>query len=206
MRRSYIISDSLYRLTHAFKRNKVTVGIYALFAAVFIVIGIVIGVNMEDKSAYALNNGAVIFKFLRGDTGAFAFFFTDFLLNTVYAAFAAIVIYPRFLWVISVAPMLYKSYSLGASVCVIVFVYSASALPMLFVLFVPMCIIEIAVFSALSFRSKCFSLEFGRGAPCKPDIKYYAKKTLPYIAVLVVCSIIKTVTVVLFGSALIGII
>ena len=196
----------MYRLTHAFKRNKVTVGIYALLAVVFIVIGIVIGVNMEDKTAYALNNGAVIFKFLRGDSGAFAFFFTDFLLNTVYAVFAAIVIYPRFLWVISVAPTLYKSYSLGASVCVIVFVYSASALPMLFVLFVPICLIEIAVFSVLSFRSKCFSLEFGRGAPSKPDVKYYAKKTLPYIAVLAVCSLIKSITTVLFGSALIGIV
>lgn len=206
MRRSYVISDSFYKLTHAFKRNRVPVAFYALISAAFIVIGVVVGVNMEDKSAYALSNGAVIFKFLRGDTGAVAFFFTDFFMSAIYASFTVILIYPRFLWVISVAPTLYKSYSLGLQVCVIVFVYSASALPMLFVLFVPACIVEITVFSMLSFRCRRFSIENCRCAPSKPDIKYYLKQAVPYYIAIAFCSLVKTITTVLFGAALIGIV
>ncbi len=206
MRRSYVISDCFYRLTHAIKRNRVSVAFYALLSVAFIVIGVVIGVNMEDKTSYALGNGGVIFKFLRGDTGAVAFFFTDFLMSAVYGIFSVILIYPRFLWVISIAPTLYRSYSLGLQVCVIVFVYSASALPMLFVLFVPIGIIEIAVFCMLSFRCRRFSVEMCRGTPSKPDVKYYLKQSLPFFVVIAFCSLIKTVTTVLFGAALIGIV
>lgn len=193
-------------LSHRFKRNRVAVLIYALLCLLFLVIGVAIGVNMTDKCGYALKNSATIFVFLRGDRGAFTFFIIDALLSLLYALFAASMFFFKVMPVLSVAPCLYKSYSLGMHVSVIIAVYSASSLPMLFVLYIPACIISIAILCILSRKCFEFSGINGKCSPSKTDIAAYYRSLLPYGFVLIGCSLVITVTVTLFGSALIGVI
>ena len=206
MRRSYIITDKFYRLSHSLRRNRGAVIVYSLTALLFLVIGIAIGVTIADKTAYAMRNGAPIFRSLRGDSGAFSFFFLTFLFSALYALFAASMFYFKATSFLSVAPYLYSSYALGVYTCVIIGLYSASALPMLFVLYIPMCLIEIVIFCMLSYRCIAFAALNGRCAPSAADVKQYYKETIPYLIALAVCALVKTVTVVLFGSALVGII
>ncbi len=206
MRRTYVISDFFYRLFHAVKRNRGAVIVYALCSVVFVVIGVAIGVNVADKTEYALRNGAPVFSFLRGDSGAAAFFFIELLFSVLYAALASGMFFARPLTLLSFAPCMYRSYTLGMHVCIIVGVYSASALPMLFVFFVPAVIVEIAVYCILSFNCRRFCSENYKCSPSKIDIKEYYKSLLPYAVILAATCLIKTFSVVLFGSALIGVI
>ncbi len=87
MRRTYIISDWFFRLTHAVKRNRGSVIVYALLTLVFIIVGIAIGANVPDKVAYITMNRAPLFAYLRGDSGAAAFLFLELFICAVYAAF-----------------------------------------------------------------------------------------------------------------------
>ena len=80
MKRTYVISDFFFRLSHTIRRNKSFVLLYALLCLLFLVVGVAVGANMSDKTEYVLRNGAPIFKFLRGDNGIVAYFFIDFLL------------------------------------------------------------------------------------------------------------------------------
>ena len=205
MKRTYVISDFFYRLSHTLKRNKSYVLLYAMVCLLFLVVGVAVGANMSDKTEYVLRNGAPIFKFLRGDNGIVAYFFIDLLLSCVYCLFAASMFFFRALTFVSVVPCAYRSYVLGVNTCIIIVVFSVSALPMLFVTFVPVCIIEIAILCMISFRCFSFSALNRRCTPSGVDIKMYYKGLLSYIFVLVIFSVIKAVTLVLFGSALIGV-
>ncbi len=205
MRRSYIVSDWFYRVSHVIKRNRAAVVLYALCVLLFLILGIAIGVNVGDKTAYILRNKAPIFVYLRGDIGAVAFFFTDFLMTLVYAVFALSMFFHRVAAFLSLAPCMYKAYSLGMQATVIVTVYSASSMPMLFVFFVPVCIIEIAVICMLSFKCFAFASLNVRCSPSKADVKEHYVTAIPFVLALVFCALIKAVTAVLFGSALIGV-
>lgn len=206
MKRSLAISDFFYRLSHTVRRNRFAVLIYILLCLLFLVVGIAVGANMNDKNAFALRNSAGIFMFLRGDRGIFAFFFIDFFMNGIYCAFAASMFFYKALTYLSLAPCLYRSYVLGMNVSIIIVVYSVSAVPMLFVAFVPVCLAEIVVLCLLSFR--CFKFAaLNRGCmPSKIDIREYYKGLLQYLFVVLVLCLIKAVTLALFGSALIGVI
>lgn len=204
MRRTYVISDWFYRLSHSLKRNRVTVVLYALVCVLFLVVGIAVGANMSDKMEYVLRNGAPIFKFLRGDIGIVAYFFLDFILSAVYCVFAASMFFNRALVFVSLAPCAYKSYVLGANTCIIIAVFSVSSLPMLFVAFVPVCIVEIVILCMISFRCFGFTALNRRCFPSIVDIRYYYKGLLTYIFVLAFFVLIKAITLALFGSALIG--
>ena len=206
MRRLYVISDKFYRLSHSLKRNRSAVVIYSLTALLFLVIGIAIGVTVADKTEYALRNGAPIFRYLRGDSGAFAFFLLTFFFSLLYGAFAASTFYFKATAFLSAAPYLYSSYALGMYSSVILGIYSASALPMLFVLYIPMSIVEIVVYCMLSYKCFAFAALNGRCAPTWSDIKQYYKELLPFYITLAISALVKAVTLALFGSALVGII
>ncbi|MCH5154736.1 MAG: hypothetical protein J1F71_05940 [Clostridiales bacterium] len=205
MKRTYVISDFFYRLSHTLRRNKSCVLLYAMVCLLFLVVGIAVGANMSEKTEYVLRNGAPIFKFLRGDNGIVAYFFLDFLLSCVYMLFAASMFFFRALTFVSVVPCAYRSYVLGVNTCILIVVFSVSALPMLFVTFVPVCIIEIVILCMVSFRCFSFSALNRRCTPSAPDIKLYYKGLLSYVFVLAIFGVIKAVTLVLFGSALIGV-
>ncbi|MDE6029352.1 MAG: hypothetical protein K2F90_03425 [Clostridiales bacterium] len=205
MRRSYVISDWFYRLSHTVRRNRSCVLLYVLLCLLFVVVGVAVGANMSDKTEYVLRNDAPIFKFLRGDSGIVAFFFIDAMLSCVYCVFAASMFYFRALTFISLVPCAYRAYVLGANTCIIIVVFSASALPMLFVAFVPICIIEIVILCMTSFRCFYFSSLNRRCSPSIVDIKLYYKGLLSYLFAMVVFTLIKALTLVLFGSALIGV-
>ena len=206
MRRTFVISDWIYRLSHSLKRNRFTVIVYALLCLLFLVVGITVGISVPEKNEFVLKNSSVIFGFLRGDTGIFAFFFIDFAFGAVYCLFAASMFFNRITVFLSVAPCAYRSYILGMNTSVIIAVYSVSAVPMLFVLFVPACVAEIFVLCLLS--HKCFEFNAGVGgcSPSKPDLIQYYKCVLQYIFVYAVVLLVKSVTLVLFGSALVGIV
>ena len=206
MKRSFAISDWFYRLSITVRRNRFAVLIYALMCLVFLIIGIAIGINVSDKAEYVLSNSAAIFRFLRGDNGIVSFFFLDLFMTAVYCLFAASMFFYKALAYISLAPCLYKSYVLGMNTSIIIVVYSASSLPMLFVLFVPICIIEIFILCLISAR--CFKFaSLNRGCmPSKIDIAEYYRGLLQYLFIIVILTLIKAVTLVLFGSALIGVI
>ena len=206
MKRSLVISDWFYSLSHTIKRNRVVTVVYALICLLFLVVGIAVGITVSDKIEYVTRNGAVIFKYLRGDIGIVTFFFFDFGLTVVYCLFAASMFFNKALAFLSLAPCAYRSYVLGMNTSIIIVVYSVSAIPMLFVLFVPMCIIEITLLCMLSFRCFKFNAMNGSCMPSKTDVIVYYKGTLQYIFVLAVCMLAKSITVVLFGSALIGIV
>ena len=206
MRRTYVISDWFYRLSHTLKRNRPAVLIYALLCLLFLVVGIAVGASMSDKTEYVLKNGAGIFVFLRGERGIFAFFFTDFLLSGVYCIFAASMFFTRVTVFLSVVPCAYRSYVLGKTTSVIIVVFSVSSLPMLFVAFIPVCIVEIVILCMISFKCFTFTALNRRCSPCGADIKCYYKGLISYIIVLAVSTLIKCVTLILFGSALIGVI
>lgn len=206
MRRTYIISDRLYRLSHSIKRNRGAVTIYALMTLLFLVIGVAIGVTIGDKESYALGNGAPVFRFLRGDSGAVVFFALTALFSLVYGAFAASLFFFKVTSFLSIASCVYAAYSLGVYTCVLIGIYSASALPMLFVLFIPTCIVEIVIFCMLSYRCIAFASINVRCSPSPVDIKCYYKECLPYAAALVMSALVKAFTLALFGSALVGII
>lgn len=206
MRRTYVISDFFYRLSHTLKRNKFTVLLYALLCVLFLVVGVAVGANMSEKTDYVLRNGAAIFKFLRGDNGIVAFFFIDFLMGAIYCFFTVSMFFNRVTVFISLAPCAYRSYVLGVNTCVIIVVFSVSALPMLFVTFVPICIIEIVILCMLSYRCFCFTALNRRCFPTGADLKCYYKGLLTYLFALAVFTLIKAITLVLFGSALIGVI
>ena len=206
MRRTFAISDWFFMLSHRFKRNRVAVLIYALLCLLFLVIGIAIGVNISDKAGYALKNGAVIFAFLRGERSAFTYFLIDALLTLLYALFAASMFFFKVMPFLSVAPCLYKAYSLGMQSSIIIIVYSASSLPMLFVLFIPAHVVSIIVLCILSRKCFEFSAINGRCSPSRADIAAYYKSLIPYALIIIACSLVTTVTVTLFGSALIGVI
>lgn len=205
MKRTYVISDWFYRLSHTVRRNKSYVLLYSLLCLLFVVVGVAVGANMSDKTEYVLRNGAPIFKFLRGDNGIVAFFFIDLMLSCVYCVFAASMFYFRALTFISLVPCAYRAYVLGANTCIIIVVFSVSALPMLFVAFVPICIIEITIMCMISFRCFYFSSLNRRCMPSIVDIKFYYKGLFSYIFALAVFTLIKALTLVLFGSALIGV-
>lgn len=206
MKRSLVISDLMYRLVHSVKRNRFWVIVYVLLCLLFLVVGIAVGVNVFDKNEFVLRNGAVIFKFLRGDTGIVAFLFIDLLLSCVYCLFAASMFLYKPLTFLSLMPCLYRSYVLGMNVSVIIAVFSVSSVPMLFVLYVPVCIVEITVMCMLSFRCFAFYALNNGCTPSRVDIKCYYKGLLQYFFVIVACVTVKSITLVLFGSALIGII
>lgn len=205
MQRTFSLSDQFYRLSHAIKRNRSTLIVYALCCTVFLVIGIAIGVNMDDKCAYILQNGAPIFRYLRGESGAIVFFLLDLLFSVVYALFASGMFFFRPLALVSFAPCMYKSYSLGIQVCVIIGVYSGSALPMLFVFFVPIEIIEICIYCVLSYRCRRFAAVNCRCMPTKIDIIEYYKSLFWLFIAMAVCVLVKIFTAVLFCSAMIGV-
>ena len=69
MKRSFVISDWLYRLSHTIRRNRLAVILYALICLLFLVIGIAVGIGVSDNRVFKFNNGTMIFKFLRGDMG-----------------------------------------------------------------------------------------------------------------------------------------
>ena len=206
MRRIFVISDWFYRLSHSLKRNRTAVLIYALISLLFLIIGIAIGVNIGDKTDYILRNRSPIFAFLRGSSGVAAFFFLEFLSTSVYCVFTITLFFKRPLSFFSIAPCMYKSYTLGIHVSVIVGVFSAPALPMLFVFFVPINIIEIGILCMLSYKCLAFAALNGRCSPSKPDVKAYFASTIPYFIAVGVCTFIKVLTVALFGSSLIGVV
>lgn len=205
MRRTYVISDWFYRLSHTVRRNRSCVLLYSLLCMLFLVVGVAVGANMSDKTEYVLRNGAAIFKFLRGDNGIVAYFFIDLMLSCVYCLFSASMFYFRALTFLSIVPCAYRAYVLGANTCIIIVVFSVSALPMLFVAFVPICIIEIVILCMVSFRCFNFWSLNRRCTPSLVDIRLYYKGLLSYIFALAVFTLIKAVTLVLFGSALIGV-
>lgn len=205
MRRTYVISDFFYRLSHSLKRNKISVLLYSLVCLLFLVVGVAVGAGVSDKAQYVVRNGAPIFKFLRGDSGIVAFFFTDFLLSSVYCIFAASMFINRVIVFISVAPCMYRSYVLGMNTCIIIAVFSVSSLPMLFVAFIPVCIVEIVILCMASYRCFCFTAVNYRCFPSSADIKHYYRGSTSYIMALAILSLIKAVTLALFGSALIGV-
>ena len=206
MKRSYVISDWVYRITHSIKRNKTVVVLYALICVLFLVVGIAVGVGVSDKRIFILNNGAPIFKFLRGDIGIFTFFIFDFLLVGIYAVFSASVFFNKPLAFLSLVPCAYRAYVLGLNVSVIVVVYTVSALPMLFVLYIPINIIEIVVVCFASFGCFRFNALNCGCLPSKVDVKQYYITVLQYVIVLAGCVLVKTFTLGLFGSSLVGII
>lgn len=206
MRRSFVISDFFYRLNHVIKRNRLAVIVYTLSSLLFLIIGIAVGINIGDKTEYVLRNSAVIFGFLRGDKGTIAFFFIDFTLTAVYGLFAASMFFHKAAAFLSLAPCFYRSYELGLQSCVILTVFSAPSIPMLFVLFIPVCLVEIFIICMLSYKSFALAaLGCGR-APSSVDIKVHYKSTLPFFIAIAVCTLVKVVTVSLFGSALIGVV
>lgn len=206
MKRSFAISDWFYRLSHNIKRNRFYVIIYSLLCLLFLVVGIAVGINVNDKVAFVLRNSAGIFRFLRDDIGIVTFFFLDLLFTCIYCLFAASMFFYKALTFLSIMPCLYKSYVLGMNASVIIVVFSVSSIPMLFVLYVPVCLIEIIILCMVSFR--CFKF-YAMNCGCSPsrvDVRYYYKELLQYIFIIVVCALIKAITLALFGSALIGII
>lgn len=206
MRRSYVISDLFFRFTHCFKRNVTSVLVYSLFAAVFLVIGIAVGVKIDDKTEYVLRNGAVVFRFLRGDINVVVFFFYDAALSLLYCAFSCSMFFTRALSYLSFAPFMYKSYALGLRVSAIAVVFSGSSVPMLLVFYIPACLVDIAICCMLSFKCRSFRYECGKGMPSKPDIKFYYSSCVPFFIATAACSLIKAFSAALFGSALIGVI
>lgn len=206
MKRTFVISDWFYKLSHTLRRNRPTVVLYTLVCLLFLVVGIAIGANMSDKTDYVLRNGAGIFMFLRGDRGIFAYFFTDYLLSCVYCIFAASMFFNRVIVFISVVPCAYRAYVLGMNTSIIIAVFSVSSLPMLFVTFVPVCIVEIVILCMVSFRCFGFAALNRRCSAAWVDIKHYYKGLLSYLFVLAIFVLIKSVTLALFGSALIGVI
>ncbi len=206
MRRSYVISDFFYNLVHVVKRNRVAVLIYALSCAVFLVIGIAVGAKIAEKSEYFQQNRAVLFAYLRGDTGGAAFFFLDLLLSLLYALFCAALFFNKAAAVLSIAPCLYKSYALGLHVSVVVGVFSAPAFTMLFIFYVPISLIQICVYCLLSYKCLSFSSLCGRCMPSKPDIIVYIKSCLPFFIIVAAGSLLKVIAVAFFGSALIGVV
>lgn len=206
MRRTYVISDWFSSLAYNIKRNKVAVILYILLCALFIAVGIIVGINMDDKNAYALRSGEGIFLFLRGERGIFPFFFLDFLLLAAYCLFAASMFFNRAVAFLSLAPPAYRAYVLGVNVTVIMAVYSVSALPMLLVAYIPVCLAELIVLCMLSYSSFAFSSLNRRCSPSIVDIKEYYKGLAKYLIICFMLSLIKTVTLALFGSGLIGIV
>ncbi len=205
MRRSFVISDWFYRLSHILKRNRVAVIIYSLTALLFLIIGIVVGAHIDDKTDYILRNSTPIFSFLRGDSGVISFLFIDLLITTVYCVFTLSMFFHRAVTFLSLAPCIYRSYVLGMQTCVILAVFSVPAIPFLFVFFVPVSIIEVVVICMLSF--KCFRFASNvRCSPSMPDIKEYFRSSVPFFIVIVICTLLKALTAALFGSALIGVI
>lgn len=205
MKRSLIISDWFYRAAHTVKRNRFYVIVYVLLCLLFLVVGIAVGVNVGDKTAYVLGNGAPIYKYLRGDGGIFSYFFIELLFSAIYCAIASSVFFFKPLALLSVVPCGYRTYVLGMNVSIIVSVYSVSALPMLFVLYVPLGIVEAAVMCVLSFRCFAFVDLNGGCLPSKADLKTYYLVTAQYFIIVAGCITVKSLTVVLFGSALVGI-
>lgn len=206
MKRSLAISDWFYRLSHTVKRNRFAVVVYILLCLLFLVVGIAVGANMGDKTAYVLRNKSVVFGYLRGDSGIVAFFFTDVAVSCIYCVFSASMFFFKVLTYVSVAPCMYRSYVLGLNVCIIISVYSVSSLPMLFVAFVPICIAEIIVLCIISFGCFRFASLNRCGMPSKPDIKLYYKGLLAYIFAIAVMTLVKAVLLALFGSALVGVV
>ncbi len=202
----YAVTDWFGMLGKRIKRNRVAVAVYSLMCLLFLVIGIAVGVNMSDKTSYVLKNSAGIFMFLRGDSSAVGFLFTDLLLTLLYAVFCASMFFVKFLPVLSLAPCLYRAYSIGVQSSVVIAVFSASSLPMLFVLYIPIGVIEVAMLSMIS--RKCFEfVTDNRGCmPPKSDIVIYYKSYIPFLIIFAVCAVVKTLTVVLFGSALVGVV
>ncbi len=206
MRRSFVISDFFYRLTHIVKRNRFAVVAYALTSLLFLIIGIAVGINIGDKVEYVSRNSAVVFGFLRGDKGAVAFFFIDLTLTSVYGLFAASMFFHRAAAFLSLAPCFYRSYELGMQSCVILTVFSMPSIPMLFVLYIPVCLAEIFIICMLSYKSFALASLCGGRAPSTVDAKVHYKNTVPFFMAIGVCTLVKVVTLSLFGSALIGVI
>lgn len=206
MKRTYALSDWFCRLSHAVRRNRFPVLAYAVLCLLFLTVGIAVGVGLSNKSAFVLRNTAPIFQFLRGDIGIFALFFRDFFPSAVYCVFAASMFFYRALAFISVAPSAYRAYVLGMNVGVIIAVFSVSAIPLLFVAYIPVCLIEIAVLCTLSFKCFVFSSLNCGCFPSKTDVREYYKDVARFIFAIAMLSAVKTVMLSLFGSALIGII
>ncbi|MCH5165763.1 MAG: hypothetical protein J1G01_05120 [Clostridiales bacterium] len=206
MKRTFAVSDLFYRLTHTIKRNRFSVLLYIAICLVFLVVGIAVGVNVTNKTDFVLRNNASIFRFLRGDIGIVTYFFLDLLMTCIYALFAASMFFYKALTFLSIMPCAYRSYILGMNVSIIIVVFSVSSIPMLFVLYVPICIIEIIVLCMLSFGCFRFYAMNGSCMPSKADIKFYYKNVLSVIIFLAVCTLVKAAMLALFGSALIGII
>lgn len=206
MRRSYLITDWFYRLSHIIRRNRSAVLLYALCCLLFLVIGVAFGINIADKTSYAERNSSAIFCFLRGDVGIVSFFFIDVSVTFLYCVFGTSMFIFRITAILSIAPCIYRAYALGMHTCVIVSVFSASALPMIFVLFVPIEIVEIGIMCILSHRCISFASLNGRCMPSRSDVKEYYRSALPFVFIVIVLTLTKAFTVALFGSALIGII
>ena len=206
MKRTFAISDWLYRLSHTVKRNRLSVLIYALICLLFLVVGIAVGINIADKTVFVVRNDAGIFRFLCGDIGIVTYFFLDLLITCIYALFAASMFFYKALTFLSLMPCAYRTYVLGMNVSVIIVAFSVSSIPMLFVLYVPISIIEIGVLCMLSFGCFRFNAMNYGVMPSRADLKMYYRCFLQFVFVLAACGLIKAITLALFGSALIGII
>lgn len=206
MRRLYVISDQFSRFAHILKRNRGTVLLYALLCTTFLVIGIAVGINIADKTEYALQNKGVIFLYLRGGCGIITFFFINVSITALYAAFCSTMFFTRVTVYLSVTPAVYKSYTIGLSTSVILVVFSASAIPMLFIFFVPISILETLILCVLSKKCFLFNALNGRCFPSKADLKQYYASNIGWYFALLVCIFVKTIFLGMFGSALIGII
>ena len=206
MKRTFVISDWFNSLSHSVRRNRFNVILYALLCLLFLVVGIAVGITVPDKAEYICISNGVLFGFLRGESGVFGFFFADFFLSVAYFAFAASMFFNRPTTFLSLAPCAYRSYILGLNVSVTVVAYTVSAVPMLFVLFVPTCIIEIAMLCMLSYGCFYFRSLNAGCSPSKADLAQYYKKVLQYILALFVVAVVKSVTLLLFGAGLVGVV
>lgn len=206
MRRSYIFYDFFYRLTRSVRRNRLIVLLYALICVLFAVVGVAVGVGLPDKTEFVLKNGASIFKYLRGESGVVACFFGDLLLTSVYCLFTASMFIFRTTAFLSIVPCIYQSYVIGMNVCNIITVFSVSALPMLSVVFVPACILEVIILCILSFGCFTFAAQNCGSLPTRADLKEYYKNVLRYIFVTAAILLVKAATLALFGAALIGVV
>jgi hypothetical protein len=206
MRRSFVISNWFYRCSHILRRNRAAIAVYALMCSVFIVVGVAVGINVDDKAAYVVKNGSAIFVYLRGDGGTIKFFFADVAVMAFYAALSSSMFFSRYALVLTFAPIIYKSYTVGMHTCMIVTVFTAASLPMLFVFFVPINLLQLAALCVLSRKCISFTALNGRCFPSKPDIIVYYRSCAPFYIAAALCSLVKAVTVSIFGSALIGIV
>lgn len=206
MRAIYIISDAWYSIKIALKRKASFVVFYSLVLTVGIIIGIVLGVGIDDKARYIASSGLPVFALLSGACGHASFFFLSLLIFLFFAIICSSLWFFRVTAYMSLLAVMYFGYLIGLICAVMLAFYGAAALLYLLLCFLPCMLIIGTVICCLSYKCIKEAIRCSVYGRCLYDAKCYYLSLVRHIVAIGIVALIFFILTAVLTIGLVGIV